>query len=94
MNCQLTKQNLGDLDYNMFTYHNATLHYRTLKHDVQKPVMSSWFVKKDAEERCRLLQLSTRKGPTLRINHKEQERSISEKRKLMLIASKQKLKRY
>ena len=76
------EQCLGDLDYNIFTRRNASLHFRSFISMMSRnQTMSTWFQGKSQEEQRRLLSLSAKKGPALRKHHREHEKRVLAERK-------------
>ena len=68
----------GDLDVSIYTRRNTSVHHHsTLIMLKRNKTMTEWFLKKSAEEQCRLLQMSSSKASRLRKRHQEQHQDVA-----------------
>ena len=68
----------GDLDVSIYTQRNTSVHHHsTLIMLKWNKTMTEWFLKKSAEEQCRLLQMSSSKASRLRKRHQEQHQDVA-----------------
>ena len=68
----------GDLDVSIYTRRNTSVHHHsTLIMLKRNKTMTEWFLKKSAQEQCRLLQMSSSKASRLRKRHQEQHQDVA-----------------
>lgn len=93
--CQLTnligEACFGDLDFSIFKRRNASIHHHSTVNMLKRnKTMSDWFNKKSIGDQTKLLTLSTKLGPKLRVEHMESQQAVETKTQNILKETKQK----
>lgn len=92
--CKLTnltsEENFGDLDFSLFRRRNASLHHHTTMNMVRRNKSVSWLCQQSAETQQQLLQLSSKKGASLREKHAQMQKDAVIARKELLQEAQQK----
>ena len=74
----------GDLDLSLYKRRNASCHHHATMTMLVRNKPMTWFHSKDADQQRKLLQLSAKKAPQWRRDHRQAEREVVIKKKLQL----------